>query len=279
MSKIFIQPSDSDSLDEFVSYAKEHDYNLEIASFAYSSVLDSNWQEVLEDHQRKLRNFKGTISLHGAFMEVTVHSRDNKIRKVAEGRIRQNLEIAKALNAKYVVFHGNFNPLIRHEGYKKNWIKQNAIFWSGVLEKYDIVVLLENLWEPTPELFKKLLDEAGSPCLKICFDTGHANIFSKVPVEEWFAALGDGIAYIHVNDNKGDVDLELVPGEGNINWREFSHLIEQYRIAPEIVFEVGTLQKTIQSLNYFKKEHIYPFNLYGCSESAGHKRANEGDNL
>ncbi|KPL02996.1 MAG: hypothetical protein AMJ73_07840 [candidate division Zixibacteria bacterium SM1_73] len=261
MSKIFIQPPDYDSFDEFLFYAKEHDYNMEIASFAYSDVLDTNWEEILKDHQKKLQGFGGTISLHGAFKELIIHSRDRRIREVAKDRIFQNLELAKALNAKYIVFHGNFNPLIRHEGYKKNWIKQNAIFWSEVLDKYEIVIVLENLWEPTPEIFRKLLDEVNSTHLKICFDIGHTNIFSKVALEEWFSMLGEGIVYIHVNDNKGDVDNELAPGEGNINWQTFSKLIEKYRIAPEIVFEVGTLEKTIQSLEYFQKENIYPFNV------------------
>jgi sugar phosphate isomerase/epimerase len=265
MSRIYIQPPDDDSFDKFLEFAKEYGYNLEIASFAYSQVLDTNWQEILKDTQQKLQGFKGAISLHGAFMELVVHSRDKRIREVAKDRIFQNLEIAKALNAKYIVFHGNFNPLIRHEGYKKNWIEQNAVFWSEVLDKYQIVVLVENLWEPTPELFRELLDQVKSPRLKVCFDTGHANIFSKASLEEWFAVLGGDIVYMHVNDNKGDVDNELAPGEGNINWRKFSDLIEKYRIAPEIVFEVGTLERTIQSLKYFHQKAIYPFNSYGGS--------------
>jgi sugar phosphate isomerase/epimerase len=273
MSRIFIQPPDHDSFDTFLSYAKEHGYNLEIASFAYSSVLDSNWQEILRDHQRKLRGFTGTISLHGAFMELIIHSRDKRIREVAKDRIFQNLEIAKALNTKYVVFHGNFNPLIRHDGYKKNWIRQNAIFWSEVLDKYPITVVLENLWEPMPEIFKELLDGVNSSRLKICFDVGHANIFSEVSLEEWFAVLGEDIVYMHVNDNKGDFDNELALGEGNIDWRKFSDLIEKYGIAPEIVFEVGTLEKTMQSLKYFQKQNIYPFNVPARNTSALRKHA------
>jgi len=104
MSKIYIQPPDDDSFDKFLMYAKQHGYNLEIASFAYSNILDANWREILKDYQQKLRGFKGTISLHGAFQDLTIHSRDKKIRKVAKQRIFQNLEIAKALNAKYIVF-------------------------------------------------------------------------------------------------------------------------------------------------------------------------------
>lgn len=264
MSKIFLQPPDQKSFDEFLEYAKHGGHNLEIACFADPDVLDRNWQEVLEDHRRKLRQFEGTISLHGPFLGLYLHSRDSRIERVARERILQGLEIAHALEAKYVVFHGNFIPLIGQESYRRNWIAKNADFWSEVLAKYDdLTVLLENLWEPRPELFREVLDRVNSPQLKICFDTGHAHIFSKVTFEEWFAVLGDDLVYMHVNDNRGDVDNELVPGEGDIDWPELSGLIERHRISPNIVFEVGTLEKSVASLEYFEKNGIYPFDKYG----------------
>jgi sugar phosphate isomerase/epimerase len=263
MSKIFLQPPDHRSFDEFLTFARQGGHNLEIACFADPSVLDGNWQEVLDDHRRKLRHFQGTISLHGPFLGLYIHSRDSKIRTVAKERIFQGLEITKELGGKYVVFHGNFIPLIGQESYRKNWIAQNADFWSEILEKYDVTVLLENLWEPAPELFREILEKVSSPRLKICFDTGHANVFSKVPLESWFAVLEDDIVYMHVNDNQGDVDSELVPGEGNIDWPKLSDLIERYQIAPNMVFEVGTLEKTKMSLQYFRERRIYPFNRSG----------------
>ena len=258
MSKIFIQPYLS-GYDDFLSCAKELSYNIEIASFAFADVLDSSWQNVLEDYKCKLRDFKGTISVHGAFQDLILHSRDKKISAVAKGRYIQNLEIAKELKAKFIVFHGNFNPLINHESYIRNWIEQNARFWSDAISKYDIIILIENVWEGSPDVFRKLLDEVNSPQLKICFDTGHANIFSKVPISEWFDVLGKDIPYMHINDNKGDVDNELVPGEGTINWYEFSGNIKKYEMTPNIVFEVGSLEKTKRAILYFKENNIYPF--------------------
>jgi sugar phosphate isomerase/epimerase len=260
MSKLFIQP-DSSNFDDFLEYARENDYNLEIASFAFAKTLDSNWKEILVDYQKKLRDFKGIISIHGAFQDLILHSRDNKISETTKSRYIQNLEIAKAMNAKYIVFHGNFNPLITHESYILNWIEQNARFWRDAISKYDITILIENVWEPSPEIFRKLLDEVNSPLLKICFDTGHKNIFSKVPAGQWFESLANEIDYIHVNDNNGDTDNELVPGDGNINWKEFSDNIKKYNMTPDIVFEVGTLEKTKQSIKYFKESKIYPFNM------------------
>ncbi len=261
MSRIFLQPPDQKSFDEFLECAKQGGYNLEIACYADPDVLDGNWQEILEDQRRKLRHFEGTISLHGPFLGLCLHSRDSRIKRVARERILQGLEIAHTLEAKYVVFHGNFVPLIGQESYKRNWIAKNADFWSEALAKYDdLTVLLENLWEPTPELFREVLDRVNSSRLKICFDTGHAHIFSRVPFEEWFTVLKNDLIYMHVNDNKGDVDNELVPGKGDIDWLKLSGLIEKYQIAPNMVFEVGTLEMTAASLQYFRERRIYPFN-------------------
>jgi sugar phosphate isomerase/epimerase len=259
MSKICVQP-DQTKFDDFLEFANEHGYNIEIASFAFAETLDSDWEKLLEDYQNELQSFKGIISTHGAFQDLILHSRDNKISKIAKIRYTQNLEIAKALNAKYIVFHANFNPLIGQESYIRNWLEQNIHFWSDALNKYDITILIENVWEASPEIFRKLLDEVKSPRLKICFDTGHANIFSKVPVEKWFKSLGKDIIYIHVNDNKGDADNEFVPGEGNVDWQEFSDDVIKFGASPNIVFEVGTLEKTKRAIKYFEEYKIYPFN-------------------
>jgi sugar phosphate isomerase/epimerase len=259
-AKIFVQPPNDDSFDAFLDYAREYGYNLEIASFAYSAILDSGWQSTVKDYQRKLKEFEGIVSAHGAFQDLIIHSRDSKVKEAARQRVFQNLDISRELNAKYIVFHANFNPLIGHESYRRNWLEQNVSFWSEVLNKYDVTVLLENVWEPTPEIFKALLNAVNSPYLKVCFDTGHANIFSRVPFEEWFSVLRDNIPYMHVNDNKGKIDSELAPGQGTIDWTGFSDLIQKYQLTPDIVFEVGTLEKTRQSLEYFQKRNIYPFN-------------------
>ena len=266
MSKIYVQPPDHYSFAEFLNFAKENRYNLEITTFAYANVLDNDWERILKEHKHQLSDFGGIVSLHGVFQDICVHSSDNKIAEVSKERILRNLEIASFLDAKYVVFHGNLNPLIRGERYINNWFERNANFWSEILKKYNVTVLLENLWEPTPEMFRKLLDKVGSPRLKICFDTGHANIFSKVPFKEWFAMLNHDIPYVHVNDNKGEVDNELVPGDGTINWRNFTNMVEEYQITPEIVLEVGTLKKTQQSLTYLETQGIYPFTIAQKSE-------------
>ena len=259
MSKITVQTVHED-FDKALDLVKRNSFNLEIATFAFSNILDTNWEEILEEYKYKLNNFTGVLSLHGAFMDLYINSRDSKVREVAEQRIYHCLDIARELNTDYIVFHGGFIPLIKHESYLRNWVEVHSRFWSEVIKKFDLVILLENLWEPTPGIFRLLLDEVNSSQLRICLDTGHINLHSGFSLRDWIATLKDYIPYMHINDNLGDVDSELPPGEGNIDWQEFSHTLEEEHVKPQIVFEVGSLENTLKSIEYFQQGRIYPFN-------------------
>jgi sugar phosphate isomerase/epimerase len=207
-----------------------------------------------------MSSFPGKISLHGVFQDVLIHSSDKKIAELSEERVMSTLKVASELRATKVVFHGNFNPLVKQEYYKKNWVERNSRFWSEVLDRYNVMILLENTWEPDPDIFRRLLDQINSPLFKICFDIGHANVYSKTPVKEWLASLGNEIPYIHISDNSGEKDQHMEIGKGKINWQEFSKLVEEYAVHPEIVLEFVTLEETKRSLKYLDENGIYPFN-------------------
>ena len=260
MSKVGIQPNQF-SLDTALDIAKQFDYNLEIVAFARSEILDFGWEELLEEYKTKLRGFEGIISVHGIITDILVHSTDKKIQEISKNRVYHCLEISKALGAQFVVFHSNFNPIIRFERYYRNWLETHTVFWSEIINKYDFIVLLENMWEPNPEIFRVLLDEVNSPRIKICLDTGHANIYSEVPIKDWIHYLNSDVPYIHVNDNLGYIDDHFAVGDGNIDWKAFSDSIEEANINPQIVFEGVTLEKTMKSIDYFRKEKIYPFQV------------------
>ncbi len=257
-NKLYIQPIHQ-NFSEFLEHAQNEGYNLEIASFAFPDVLDNNWSSILEQYKKDLIGFTGTISMHGVFKDLYLNSGDKEVRNIAEKRILHNLEIASELNTKFIVFHTNFIPIITHESYRIQWVKSHARFWKRVIKEYDITIVLENMWDPDPSMLKRLVDRVQSPFLKICFDTGHWNIFSKVSLNEWFSVLKDDIVYVHVNDNKGEIDNELIPGQGTIDWGNFNDLIRINNMEPEIIIEVGSLEKTIQSIDYFKENAIYPF--------------------
>jgi sugar phosphate isomerase/epimerase len=254
-----VQPLYHLALPEFVAFAKAQSYNLEIATFAYTNVYDMDWQKALQEHQQQLAGFTGKVSFHGVFQDLTIHSSDKKISEISKERIFGSLEVADALNAGQVVFHGNLNPLVLNEYYRKNWLDRNAEFWQQVLDKYGGTVLLENVWEPDPEIFRSLLDQVGSPRLKICFDIGHANVYSRVHFRDWIATLGSDMRYLHLSDNTSEKDQHMDIGAGKIDWQNFTRTLKEFDLAPEVVLETGTLEKTKTSLTYMKEHHVYPF--------------------
>ena len=58
-----------------------------------------------EDNMKNYKLF--FLCLLIAFLDVAIHSQDDKIRKVSEERIHQSLTIAQELGIRGVVFHAN----------------------------------------------------------------------------------------------------------------------------------------------------------------------------
>jgi sugar phosphate isomerase/epimerase len=256
MEKLLVQPF-NENFDAILSFAKDNGLGVEIASFAFPDLLDSGWEQRVEEYKKKLKGFKGRVSFHGVFKDLAINSQDSKVRALAEGRLLHCVQIAESLGAEFAVFHTNYNPLIHNEGYRRGWVKAHTSFWKKVTAEHSPVILLENLWEPEPSLMKEVADAVG-PKVRLCIDVAHINIFSKIPAHQWFSELGDRVAYIHVNDNKGDTDNELIPGEGTIDWQAFTKDVRKHCGEPLVVLEVAGIDKTKASYEYFKKNKVYP---------------------
>ncbi len=260
MNKVLIQPT-IDTLKEYEGYAEKTGYDFEVIDFAFPNILNSEYTHVVKRYQSEAKFPEKIIAAHGAFMDLYINSPDPAIKKVSEDRIIRNLEIAKDLNIKFVAFHTNALPMIEKESYYRNWINAHVDFWKGITEKYKITVLLENMWDKNPDGMVEVIEKVNSPYLKALFDTGHANVFSKVPMKTWFEKLGKNIVYIQLNDNMGDGDTELPPGKGNIDWKEFDHLVKEYCDNPLFCLEVKDLNWVKESVSYLESNHIYPFSV------------------
>ena len=75
-------------------------------------------------------------TLHGAFLDITVHSQDPWIRRVSGKRIYQSMETAEELGVRGVVFHTGLLRDYREKSYLENWLETNAAFWEKVLEDF-----------------------------------------------------------------------------------------------------------------------------------------------
>lgn len=63
-----------------------------------------------------------------------------------------------------------------------------------------------------------LYDHIDSPCLKFCFDSGHASCYT--PGQDPLGMFGDRMVTMHLHDNFGPTrgDMHLPIGEGNIDF-------------------------------------------------------------
>lgn len=257
MGRILIQPT-LDTLEDYTAFAEENDFDFEIVDFAFPAGLTGDYMAVVEEYRQRGPAAR-LVAQHGAFMDLYLNSFDSDVRNIAERRYLANMEIARELNLKYVIFHTNLIPLIKHEVYRQRWVEAQAAFWLARLEEFPVTVLLENMWDPDPFVLSDLLAAVGSNRLKVCFDTGHFNIFSGVPMREWFETLGNDIVYIHLNDNMGDVDNEMAAGDGTVDWAEFDRLVREFCDAPHIVLELSDMERLQRTLAYLQAEKIYPF--------------------
>lgn len=260
MTKVLIQPIYS-QFERYKNFAQKHDLGFELLDFALSMNLDDR-----KECSKRIKFYNKVdsnklFSMHGVFNDMRLSSTDQKIRKVVKNRLEHCCKIASELEINRVIFHTNYIPQISHSRYYELWEERNAEFFLGMIEKYGIEILLENVFDFTPRVLAGLMSRVNSDFLNVCFDLGHFNIHSRASLQDWFAVLGSNIKYMHINDNLGEQDTHAIIGTGEIDWKEFDRNIEEYNLSPITVLEVdiGNLKSIKESINYLEEHRIYPY--------------------
>jgi len=244
---------DWDDFAEKLSFAEHHQLGVEIdALFAGPGLSDVAVRKKMERSlSRALRDFPYRRSLHGAFIDIAVHSGDPAIAAVARDRIQRDLETASRLGCQTVVFHTGFNPLVPGREYGRAFLERHAAFWPAVADQFPgISICLENMWETSPQLLDQLLRGINHPRVGLCLDVAHAHAYSPVGVETWLERLKHRIRHMHWNDNHGDTDSHLAIGKGNIPWKEVQAFVRRLSGEVAVVLEMKSMQAVRHSLRY-----------------------------
>lgn len=118
-----------------------------------------------------------------------------------------------------------------HEDKSEQWnldsLRKTVDALLPVCEKYSIALALENSAEPLTTIAKvsKMVKEYRNKFLGMCFDSGHANCYQH-GVADTLKIMHDVIVTCHLHDNYGEFDDHSIPGQGNIDWKELTSLLD-----------------------------------------------------
>ncbi len=255
----FLIVSRLDRLEEYKQISQEYHVAFEINDFFEPEILDSERkvQQMIQTY-RQAGVPKGS-TMHGAFLDVTVFSRDKRIRQISEQRMEQSMEIARQLDVRGVVFHTNCNPLIFDAGYEAMVVERTTAVLERLLYSYpEVQIYLENMFDTTPDILKKISKELKDyKNYGVCLDYAHVGIYGD-SVDKWVGVLAPMVRHLHINDNDLKRDLHLAVGDGKIDWEQFAMYYRKYFRECSVLIETTLPQEQRKSLEYIKQlEGLY----------------------
>jgi len=118
--------------------------------------------------------------------------------------------------------------------------------------KIGLRVAVENVFDEDPEALQMLIEKISNPDFGFCFDTGHFNLFSTVPMEKWFESLGGHLMEVHLHDNDGKADSHWALGRGGIDFERFFVLMSEHSPVPVFTVEAHDKDDVEKSLDQVK---------------------------
>ncbi len=241
---------------ENLSFLKTHRPDLEI--YFNADDLDVISAQSL-DSLRKSLEYAPSLSMHAPFMDLCPGAIDTRVREVTVSRFNQMLQLAQLLRPECIVFHSGYEKW-KYGLATGLWLEKSLETWKPLNERAQSIgvkITIENIFEDSPENLKLLMKEMDSGNFGICFDTGHCNLFSKVPLNEWLDGLGPYIIELHLHDNDRSADQHLPIGDGTFDFKALFnalkstapiiHTIEAH--SPEHVLKsISRLDELISSL-------------------------------
>lgn len=249
MNKLAINTID-DQLEKSAEFCQAEEIGIEVTDFAFPVNLDADMTSLIKRHKEAVDGVS-PLSLHGPFFDLVATSLDKAIVELTRQRHEAALAAAVEIGVSFYIAHTNFTPMIRNPSYRNNWTKHMLDFWlpfADAAGKHNIIICLENLWEPGPDIQAELISSGKHPHLKASFDNGHALVFSDVSASCWVETLGDALAHCHLHDNSGELDEHKPIGEGKENWPGFFKAIKKHSPHAILVAESDDLEKNKISL-------------------------------
>lgn len=148
------------------------------------------------------------------------------------------------------------------ESVEQGWqnLRQSIVELLDYSDRTNLKLLIEPAHSAESTLILTITDglrmirDIGSERLGICLDTGHANINGE-DLAQVVSELKNVPLHIHIDDNNGDSDAHLIPGEGRIDYAPFVRALSEISYQGFVSAELG-FQYTLDPDAAVKKTRI-----------------------
>ena len=237
-------------MEEHLDYAAA--YNFRLVELSLPAIIP--FELMLHDAKiRLLRRFADENLLAYAFnIPFTLNLGDlfPEVRERALEYLMNCIKFASKISVKHINLHfGKFKWFPFEDIMRRRTLDRFAENIKPALDlagKFNIKITLENLYPVRLHNeyyylgdncfdFEYLFSKIESPVLKVCLNTGHANLAEGA--ELYAEKLADKLECIHLCDNRGDDDDHLLPGEGSVNWSNFIDVLNRNNFRGSFVAE------------------------------------------
>ena len=198
--------------------------HLEVCSFP--SHLDYHDADAVHRAGERMRELDlQPFSFHAPFAEaIDITSLHETPRGVAVEELLRACEAAAKMGCENIVLHPGperaGRPPEEEFLQRMNHAAESLNLVAARCSELGIQLLLENM---LPHLLfghvsdmMYLLGRIHTGSVGTCLDTGHAHLAGEMGIV--IQKLSGHLKMVHVNDNHGDRDAHLVPGDGGIDW-------------------------------------------------------------
>ncbi len=193
-----------------------------------ATTLDTCTHEMYQEVAEDMKSHGTPCTFHAPFEDLQPASFDAQIREISLQRLRNTCQLAELFNPLTIVCHTGYWKWIHYEKLEE-WMTRAVESWKELCDmarENGTKILLENVFDDSPEVLARLIHEIGPENVGICLDIGHLTIFTRCQIGEWLSTLGPYIEELHLHDNHGILDEHLVMGRGTI---DFDPLFEYIR--------------------------------------------------
>jgi sugar phosphate isomerase/epimerase len=237
-------------IEDYLQFIRQNSINLEIY-FSSHSLDTISISDIIK--LREKLDYNPSLTFHAPFMDLSPGAVDSKVRAVTIERFLHVFKIAGTLKPEAIVFHSGYEKW-KYAQRVDIWLESSLKTWKPLLNRavdIGLRIAIENIFEDEPTNLRLLMEQMGCETFGICFDTGHFNLFSKIPLEEWLRQLKSYIIELHLHDNNRTFDDHLAIGEGTFDFDTLFSTLKDKNLIYTV--EAHTPEDTLKSIERLQK--------------------------